>query len=73
MPQQDYLGQSSNHLLDKANSTALVHERLKGNFVSPNVVNLSRPNLTTNKISLLSKGLKSVSTPRDINKSLIKE
>ena len=42
-------------------------------FVSPNVVNLSRHNLTNDEISLLSKGLKFVPTPNGINKALIKE
>ena len=71
--QQDYLGHSSNHDINKTNSATLVNERLKGKFVSPNVVNLSRRNLTNDEISLLSKGLKFVPTPRGINKALIKE
>ena len=71
--QQDYLGHSSNHDINKTNSETLVNERLKGKFVSPNVVNLSRRNLTNDEISLLSKGLKFVPTPRGIHKALIKE
>ena len=71
--QQDYSGHSSNLDFNKTNSTTLVNERLKGKFVSPNVVNLSRRNLTNDEISLLSKGLKFVPTPRGINKALIKE
>ena len=71
--QQDYLGHSSNHNINKTNSANLVNERFKGKFVSPNVVNLSRHNLTNDEISLLSKGLKLVPTPRGINKALIKE
>ena len=70
--QQDYLGHSSNHD-NKTNSATLVNERLKGKFVSPNVVNLPRRNLTNDEISLLSKGLKFVPTPRGINKALIRE
>ena len=59
--------------MDKTNSATLVNERPKGKFASPNVVNLSRRNLTNNEISLFSKGLKFVLTPRGINKALIKE
>ena len=73
MSQQDCLGHSSNHGLNKTNSVTIVNERYKGKFVSPNVVNLSCRNLTSNEISLLSKGLKFVPTPRGINKGLIKE
>ena len=73
MSQQDYSGHSSNHDFNKTYSATLVNERLKGKFVSPNVVNLSRRNLTNDEISLLSKGLKFVPTPRGINKALIKE
>ena len=60
MSQQDCLGNSSIHGLNKTNSATIVNERYKGKFVSL-------------KISLLSKGLKFVSTPRGINKALIKE
>ena len=73
MSQKDYSGHSSNHDFNKTNSASLVNERLKGKFFSPNVVNLSRCNLTNNGISLLSKGLKFVPTPMDINKAVIKE
>ena len=71
--QEDYLVHFSNHDFNKTNSAALVNERLQGKFVNPNVVNLSRRNLTNNEISLFSKGLKFVPTPRGINKALIKE
>ena len=53
--------------------TTLVNERLKGKFVTPSIVNLSRGNVTNDEISLLSKGLKFVPTPRGLNKALIKE
>ena len=58
LSQQDYLGHSSNHGLNKANFATLVNERYKGKFVSPNVVNLSRRNLTSNRFP---------SFPRDLN------
>lgn len=45
----------------------------KGTFASPNVVNLPGYDLTNNEISLLSKGLKFVSTLRDLSKALTKE
>ena len=73
MSQQDCLGHSSNHGLNKTNSATIVNERYKGKFVSLDVVNLSCRNLTSNEISLLSKGLKFVPTPRGIKKTLIKE
>ena len=47
--QQDCLGYSSNHGLNKTNSETIVNERYKGKFVSPNVVNLSCRNLTSNE------------------------
>ena len=71
--QQDCLGHSSNHGLNKTNSATIVNERYKGKFVCPNVVNLACLNLTSNEISPLSKGLKFVPTPRGINKAFIKE
>ena len=70
---QGSLGHSSNHSLNKTNSATIVNERYKGKFVSPNVVNLPSGNLTSNEISLLSKGLKLVPTPRGISKAFIKE
>ena len=71
--QQDCLVHSCNHGLDKTNSATFVNEGPKGKFVSPNVVNLFRLNLTNNQISLLPNGLKFVPTPQGINKALIKE
>ena len=70
---RDCLGHSSYHGLNETNSGTLVNERYKGKCVSPNAVNLSRRNLARNEISLLSKGLKFVPTPRGINKALTKE
>ena len=45
---------------------------LQGNFVSKNVVNLSRLNLTDSEISLLSKGLNFVRTSNRIDKAKLK-
>ena len=72
MSQQDCSGHSANNGLNKTNSATLVNERYKGKFVS-HVVNFSRRNLTSNAISLLSKGLKLVPTTRGVNKALINE
>ena len=46
--------------------------RLKGNFVSKNVVNLSKRNLNDAEISLLSKGLNFVPTCNNIDKAKLK-
>ena len=50
-----------------------VDGRFEGKFVSPNVVNLSDRKLTKAEISLLSKGLKFVPTPSNVNRSVLKE
>ena len=47
--------------------------RLSGVFVSPNVFNLSKRQLSKAEISLLSKGLKFVPTPDFVNRALLKE
>ena len=49
------------------------HQRLVGKFVSSNVVNLSRRILSESEISLLSKGLKFSPTPREFDKSQLKQ
>ena len=41
--------------------------------MSPNVINLSKRNLTKDGISLLSKSLKFVPTPKHFNKALFRE
>ena len=69
--QQDCLGHSPNHGLDKTNFATLDNERYKSKFVSRNVTNLSSLNLISN--SLLFKGLKFVPTPMSVNKAIIKE
>ena len=50
--QQDCLGHSPNHGLNKSNDSVLVNERYKEKFVGPSVVNLSRRKLTSNEVSL---------------------
>ena len=46
--------------------------RLKGKFVSKNVVNLSKRKLSKSEISLLSKGLKFIPTSNTIDKAKLK-
>ena len=47
-------------------------ERLEGKFVSSNVINLSRRDLSEAEISLLSKGLKFVPTADKIDRAKLK-
>ena len=54
------------------NQALLLENRLKGNFVSKNVVNLSKRNLNDAEISLLSKGLNFVPTCSNIDKAKLK-
>ena len=63
--EQDNIGES--------NVTEAIDGRLKGKFVSPNVINLSTRTLSKAEISLLSKDLKSIPTPTSVYKALIKE
>ena len=59
---------------EEASNSCILHQgRYEGKFVSPNVVNLSKRNLSDAEISLLSKGLKFVPTPTILNKAKIKE
>ena len=69
------LGETHNYSsLEKlSNATAALDGRYEGKFVSPNVINLSERHLSINKISLFSKGLKFIRTPKHINKALIKK
>ena len=55
------------------NSCACVDGRFVGHFVSPNVVNLSGRKLSKAEISLLSKGLKFIPTPRNVDRVALKE
>ena len=56
-----------------SNAASLEGNRYKANFVSPNVITLSKRNLTKSEISLLSKGLQFVPTPKHFNKALLRE
>ena len=61
-----------NRLNVKDNAVKMLNNRLQGNFVGKNVVNLSRRNLTGSEISLLSKGLNFVPTSNIIDQAKLK-
>ena len=63
--EQDNIGEN--------NIAEVIDGRLKGKFVSPNVINLSTRILSKAEITLLSKGLKFIPTRTSVNKTLIKE
>ena len=63
--EQDNIGEN--------NIAEVIDGRLKGKFVSPNVINLSTRILSKAEISLLSKGLKFIPAPTSVNKALIKK
>ena len=69
------LEETHNHpSLEKASkAVTLLDGRSEGKFVSPNVIKLSKLHLSKDEISLLSKGLKFIPTPKHINKARIKE
>ena len=49
------------------NTSSYKGVRLQGKFITKNIINLSRRNLSASEISLSSKGLKIVSSPNKIN------
>ena len=71
------LNRSSNNCpLEKEvqlNSATIRNNRYEGKFVSANVINLSSCYLSKDEVSVLSKGLQFVPTPKHINKAKIKE
>ena len=75
---------SSNKLNESSNDCSLEKEvelssatirnhRYEGKVVSTNVINLSSRHQSKDKVSLLSKGLQFVPTPKHINRTKIKE
>ena len=66
-------GSSEQDNIGENNIAEVIDGRLKGKFVSPNVINLSTRILSKAEISLLSKGLKFIPTPTSVNKASIKE
>ena len=70
----DFLKYYNHPSLEKpSNAATLLDGRYEGKFVSPNVINLSKRHLSKDEISLLSKGLKFIPTPKHISKARIKE
>ena len=69
------LEETHNHAsLEKpSNAATLLDGRYEGKFISPNVINLSKRHLSKDEISLLPKGLKFISTPKQISKVRIKK
>ena len=71
------ISESSNELFSERevqlNSATIQNNRYEGKFFSPNIINLSSRHLSRDELSLLSKGLKFVPTPKHINKAKIKE
>ena len=63
---------SGSHLNEESNEVFTLNGRIRGKFVSKNVVNLSKQKLAKAEISLLSKGLKFVPTSNHINKARLK-
>ena len=55
------------------NESTMENERRSGKFVSNNVINLSGRVLTDNEISVLSKGLKFSPTPKELDRSQLKQ
>ena len=60
------------HLNEDGNEATILNGRLKGKFVSKNVVNLSKRKLSQSEISLLSKGFKFIQTSNTIDKAKLK-
>ena len=60
------------NILKRNNIVSQMGVRLKCKFVSKNVINLSRRNLSTSEILLLSKGLKFVHTANKIDRVKLK-
>ena len=60
---------SESHLSEEGNGAFTLNGRMKGKFISKNVVNLPKRKLTKVEISLFSKGLKIVPTSNHISKA----
>ena len=60
------------YLNEESNEATILNSRLKSNFVSKNVVNLSKWKLSKPEISLLLRGLKFIPTSNTIDKAKLK-
>ena len=67
-----YNCEKEGNVLKGNNIASQIGVRLEGKFVSKNVINLSRRNLSASEISLLSKGLKFVPTANKIGRAKLK-
>jgi len=65
--------QENNSNIDKNNVAVEIEGRLEGKYVSNNVLNLSKRVLSSAEISLLSKGLKFVPTPKFVDRAVLKQ
>ena len=64
---------NSMKVLMTVNCATIRNNRYEGKFVSANVINLCSRYLFKDEVSLLSKGLQFVPTPKHTNKAKIKE
>ena len=70
---ENSLSSKVDNILNESENVAMFRgNRLEGKFVSKNVINLSRRNLSSVEISLLSKGLKFVATANKIDQAKLK-
>ena len=67
-----YICEKEGNVFKGNNITSQIGVRLEGKFVSKNVINLSRRNLSASEISLLSKSLKFVPTTNKIDRAKLK-
>ena len=67
-----YNCEKDGNVLKGNNIFSQIGVRLEGKFVSKNVINLSRRNLSAYEISLLSRGLKFVPTANKIDRAKLK-
>ena len=67
-----YSCENEGNVCEGNNVASQLGVRLEGKFVSKNVINLSRRNLSASEISLLSKGLKFVPTANKIDRAKLK-
>ena len=67
-----YKGEKEGNVFKGNNIASQLGVMLEGKFVSKNVINLSRRNLSASEISLLSKGLKFVPTANKIDRAKLK-
>ena len=60
------------HLNEKSNEATILNGRLKGKFVSQNVLNLPKRKISKSQVSILSKTLKFIPASNTIDKAKLK-